>query len=65
MLSLAYVILPVCADPPAEAIRASLAPFQRGTRGTLPETSLAFKDETDALREAYQARFIFSEALST
>jgi hypothetical protein len=61
MFSLAYVILPVCADPSAEAIRASLAPFQRGTRGTLPEDSLAFKDETDALRDAYQAHFIFSE----
>jgi hypothetical protein len=61
MFSLAYVILPVSDRPPAEAIHASLAPFQRGTRGTLPESSLAFHDETDALRAAHEAHFIFSE----
>lgn len=61
MFSLAYVILPVSDLPPAEAIRASLAAFQRGTRGTLPESSLAFHDETDALREAHEAHLVFSE----
>jgi hypothetical protein len=61
MFSLAYVILPVSDRLPAEAIRASLAPFQRGTRGTLPESSLAFHDETGALQEVHESRFIFSE----
>ena len=34
----AYVILPFSDTPPADAIRASLARFQRGRRGDLPET---------------------------
>lgn len=59
MVSLAYVILPVTGTPPGEAIRAWLAPFQRGGRGDLPETRLAFHDETDELRQAHEAHFTF------
>ncbi len=59
MVSLAYVILPVTGTPPGDAIRASLAPFQRGGRGDLPETRLAFHDETDELRQAHEAHFTF------
>ena len=61
MFSLAYVILPVSDTPPAEAIRASLARFQGGGRGDLPETWLAFHDETDELRQAHEAEFTFVE----
>ena len=56
MFALAYVILPFSDTPPAEAIRASLAPFQRGQRGDLPESWLSFADETEALLEAYEAQ---------
>ena len=61
MFSVAYVILPFSEMPPAEAIRASLAPFQRGRRGDLPEAMLAFHDETDEVRRLYQASFTFTE----
>jgi hypothetical protein len=61
MFSLAYVILPVSGTPPAEAVRASLAPFQRGGRGDLPEGLLAFHDETDALMQVHTANFTFVE----
>jgi len=61
MFSVAYVILPFSEIPPAEAIRASLAPFQRGMRGDLPETMLAFEDETDYVRRIYQETFTFTE----
>lgn len=61
MFSLAYVILPISEMPPAEAIRASLARFQRGRRGELPEDWLAFHDETDEIREAYVAHFTFTD----
>ncbi len=57
MFSLAYVILPVSDTPPAEAVRASLARFQRGGRGDLPERWLAFHDETHELRQAHEADF--------
>jgi len=56
MFSLAYVILPVSDTLPAEAIRASLARFQRGRRGELP-----FHDETDEIMEAHEARFEFTD----
>ncbi len=39
MFSIAYVILPLAGTAPAEAIRTSLAPFQRGGRngpGSVP-----------------------------
>jgi len=61
MFSLAYVILPVSDTLPAEAIRASLARFQRGRRGELPEAWVAFHDETDEIREAHEARFEFTD----
>ena len=56
MFALAYVILPFSDTPPADAIRASLAPFQRGQRGALPESWLSFHDETEALLEDYEAQ---------
>src|SRR5271156_1350380 len=56
MFALAYVILPFSATLPADAIRASLAPFQRGQRGDLPDGWLSFHDETEALLADYEAR---------
>ncbi len=56
MFALAYVILPFADTLPADAIRASLAPFQRGQRGDLPEGWLSFHDETEALLEDYEAQ---------
>jgi hypothetical protein len=56
MFALAYVILPFSDTSPADAIRASLAPFQRGQRGDLPESWLSFHDETEALRQDYEAQ---------
>ena len=50
MFSLAYVILPFADIVPADAIRASLARFQRGGRGEVPDGWLTFHDETQALR---------------
>ena len=61
MFSLAYVILPFCDVPPADAIRASLARFQRGLRGDIPNEWLAFADETDALRQAHETRITFTD----
>ena len=60
MFSIAYVILPPSATAPAEAIRTSLAPFQRGGRGDLPDPWLTFHDETAALREAHEAALTFT-----
>ena len=59
MFSLAYVILPFADIAPADAIRASLASFQRGGRGEVPDDWLAFHDETEALRRAHEAQFTF------
>jgi len=56
MFALAYVILPFSATLPADAIRASLARFQRGQRGDLPESWLSFDDETEGLLEDYEAQ---------
>jgi hypothetical protein len=61
VFSLAYVILPFSDTPPADAIRASLARFQRGLRGDIPDEWLAFADETDALRQAHETRFTFTD----
>lgn len=61
MFSAAYVILPFADIPPGDAIRASLAPFQRGGRGDVPDSWLAFDDETDALRRVHEARFTSTE----
>src|SRR4051794_34900250 len=60
MFSIAYVLLPISDTPPAEAIRASLAPFQRGSRGRLPESMLTFRDEPDERREEHEAHFEFA-----
>ncbi len=60
MFSLAYVILPISETAPAEAITASLTRFQRGKRGDVPDSWLAFHDETQWLRTAHEANFIFA-----
>jgi hypothetical protein len=61
MFALAYVILPFADTPPAEAIRAALARFQRGGPGDVPQDWLAFDDETDDLRAAHETRFTFTD----
>jgi hypothetical protein len=61
MFSLAYVILPFTDTPPADAITASLARFQRGGRGDLPDDWLAFHDETEDLRSAHETQFTFTD----
>ena len=61
MFSLAYVILPFADTAPADAIRASLAPFQRAGRGEMPDEHLAFDDETASLRAAHEASFTFTD----
>ncbi len=61
MFSVAYVILPFSDTPPADAIQASLARFQRGRRGDLPESWLTFHDETEEFRQVYEAHHIFTE----
>ena len=61
MFSIAYVLLPLSTTTPAEAIRTSLAPFQRGGPGDLPDAWLTFHDETPALRLAHEARFTFTD----
>ena len=61
MFSLAYVILPFSDTPPGDAIRASLARFQSGLRGDVPDEWLGFDDETEAFREAHNARFTFTD----
>ena len=60
MFSLAYVILPFSDVAPAEAIRASLAPFRRGGKGDVPDEWLAFHDETDDVRALYRTEFTFT-----
>ena len=61
MFSIAYVILPFTDTPPADAITASLARFQRGMRGDLPDDWLSFHDETEDLRSAHETRFMFTD----
>jgi hypothetical protein len=60
MFSLAYVILPFSEIAPADAIRASLARFQRGLRGNIPDDWISFDDDTNELRQAYETRFTFT-----
>lgn len=62
MFSLAYVLLPFSGTPPAEAIRAALAPFRRGGRGDVPDAWLAFHDETEEVRAEHEARLVLTEA---
>lgn len=64
VFSVVYVILPIAEHSPAEAIRSSLAPFQRGTRRDLPDDWLAFHDETDDVRRLHEADFVFTEQTS-
>ncbi len=61
MFSIAYVVLPFSdAGAPADAIRASLAPFQMGgRRENLPDEWLAFDDQTEDLRIAHETWFTF------
>jgi hypothetical protein len=59
MFGLAYVILPFSEVPPAEAIAASLARFQRGRRGDVPDDWLRFHDDTADLRAMYEATYTF------
>lgn len=62
MFSLAYVLLPFSGTPPARAIADSLARFERGGKGDVPEDWLRFHDETAAVRELHQTRFTFTKA---
>jgi len=64
VFSVVYVILPVAEMPPAEAIRASLAPFQRGTRRDLPDDWLAFQDETEDVSRLHEADLVVTEQSS-
>ncbi|MCJ2044032.1 hypothetical protein MKK58_05725 [Methylobacterium sp. J-078] len=60
MFASVYVILPVMDLAPAEAIRASLAPFQRGGKGDVPDKWLAFHDETAEVRTIHLTKFVFT-----
>lgn len=61
MFGIVHVLLPISDRSPAEAIRASLVPFQRGGRGDLPEEWLTFHDETEHTRALHGARWVFTE----
>lgn len=61
MFSLAYVILPFGSASPAAAIAASLARFQRGRRGDIPEQWLRFHDETAHVEELYRSSLTFTK----
>jgi len=61
MFGIVHVLLPVSDRSPAEAIRASLAPFERGGRGDLPDEWLTFHDETEHVRALHTAIWIFTE----
>jgi hypothetical protein len=60
MFALAYVILPFSETAPADAIQSSLARFQRGLPGDVPDSWIEFEDYTEFLRSAHEAEFIFS-----
>lgn len=62
MFSFAYVVLPFSDTPPADAIRASLARFERGMRGDVPDDWLRFEDETGELRAMHEERLSLSLA---
>jgi hypothetical protein len=61
MFGIVHVLLPVSDRSPAEAIRASLAPFQRGGRGDLPDGCLTFHDETEHVRALHTASRVFTD----
>lgn len=60
MFALAYVILPFSDVPPADAIAASMARFERGKRGDVPDEWLRFFNETAELREEYEREYVFT-----
>ena len=60
MFAAVYVLLPMSDAPPAEAIRASVACFDRGGRGDVPDDWLGFHDETDHVRTLYGAPLVFT-----
>jgi hypothetical protein len=62
MFGLAYVILPFSDQPPGKAITRSLARFERGRRGQLPDEWLSFHDDTADLRQVYEATYTFTLA---
>ncbi|HEX6012354.1 MAG TPA: hypothetical protein VFY87_11250 [Geminicoccaceae bacterium] len=55
------MLLPVSDRSPAEAIRASLAAFERGGRGDVPDGWLAFQDETEHARALHAASWVFTD----
>lgn len=60
MFSVAYVILPDSTTAPADAIRASLTPFQLGgRRQKIPAEWLAFHDDTEEVRMDHESSFTF------
>ncbi len=63
MFDVAYVVLPFADSPPADAIRASLAPFQRGGRGEVPDglPRLPRRDGGAAMRCVHAARLTFTD----
>jgi hypothetical protein len=60
MFSLACVILPFSGVSPEVVIQASLARFQRGGQGKVPDEWITFQDETAELQCALEAKFIFT-----
>lgn len=60
MFSIVHVILPFSETSPAEAIRGSLARFERGARGDVPDEWLAFSDETAHVRALHTGRWVFT-----
>ncbi len=61
MFSIVHVLLPFSDESPAEAIRASLAPFERGGRGDVPDEWLAFDDETEHVRALHAGHWVFTD----
>jgi hypothetical protein len=61
MFGIVHVLLPASDRSPAEAIRALLAPFQRGGRGDVPDGWLAFHDETEHVRALHAASWDFTD----
>lgn len=61
MFGIVHVLLPFSDRSPAEAIRASLAPFERGGRGDVPDEWLAFQDDTEHVRALHTASWVFTD----
>jgi hypothetical protein len=60
MFGLAYVLLPFSGQLPAEAITQSMARFQMGRRGNIPDEWLSFHDDTAELRKTYENTYNFT-----